>query len=463
MTKPTVPAAHTPDAQIIHIADRGKAGDKAIQAAGCDWTRPTEHNDFNELHLAEGLQAVVEQFDGNMTSFSSHDSPDSNNDVTPPLETDEQTIKRLAKLKPFDYDRQRDETAKKLKVRVGTLDKKVFTIRKELETEGGVDELIQGVEPWGDAVSSCQLLDEIRATFNKYCALPKRGDIALTLWVLSSYTINCFRIFPKLCLSSPEKRCGKTTTLEVIGALAHRSLTASNISPSVLFRAVELWQPSLLIDEADTFINSSEELRGVINSGHTRSGAFVLRTEGDSGDRKPVKFSTWSPMAIAMIKTPPDTIRDRSIMISLRRKLPGETVERTPFDIKEQSIELRQKCKRWADDNAGNLRAAKPDIPLVGNDRAMDNWLPLLALADIVGGDWAQLARAAMFNIEQIDDSDESIGVMLLNDIQVVFKRRNIDRIYSEDLVNDLIKMEERPWCEWRRSLGCTLPGQKSR
>ncbi len=440
-----------PNVRIINIADRGQAGDKAIQAAGCDWTQPAEHSDFNELYQAEGLQAVIDQLDGNLTSFSIQEPSNSKNTSLLSNQTDEQEIKRLAELNSFDYDRQRDEAAKKLKIRVGTLDKRVLTIRKELEPDSGADELVQGIEPWGDAVSGSQLLDEIRATFNKYCALPESGDVALTLWAFSSYTINSFRIFPKLCLSSPEKRCGKTTTLEVIGALAHRSLMASNISPSVLFRAVELWQPSLLIDEADTFINSNEELRGVINSGHTRSGAFVLRTEGDSGDRKPVKFSTWSPMAIAMIKTPPDTIRDRSIMIQLRRKLPGETVERMPFDIKEQSIELRQKCKRWADDNESTLRMAKPVIPLVGNDRAMDNWLPLLAIADIVGGDWVQLARVAMFNIEQIDDSEESIGIMLLNDIQTAFKRRNRDKIYSEDLINDLIKMEERPWCEWRR------------
>ena len=60
-----------PTAHIIHIADRGQAGDKAIQDAGCDWTRPTEHNDFNELYQVEGKQTVVDQFDSNLTSFVS--------------------------------------------------------------------------------------------------------------------------------------------------------------------------------------------------------------------------------------------------------------------------------------------------------------------------------------------------------------------------------------------------------
>jgi len=85
----------------------------------------------------------------------------------------------------------------------------------------------------------------------------------------------------------------------------------------------------------------------------------VLRTEGDSSDRRPVKFSTWSPMAIAMIKAPPDTIRDRAIMVMLRRKLAGEQVERLPFALSDDLVNLRRKCRRWADDNAATLKARK--------------------------------------------------------------------------------------------------------
>jgi hypothetical protein len=65
---------------------------------------------------------------------------------------------------------------------------------------------------------------------------------AVTLWVIGSYVYDAFRIFPKLCLSSPEKRCGKTTLLETIAAVVSRSLMASNMSPVVIFRAVKLLQ-----------------------------------------------------------------------------------------------------------------------------------------------------------------------------------------------------------------------------
>ena len=369
-----------------------------------------------------------------------------------PKETDEQAIKRLAALSPMEYDRVREEEAKSLGVRVSSLDKEVQGRRKALKPDDEMpDELVDGIEPWPDEVNGEVLAGEIRATFNRYCALPEGGDIALTLWVIASYCINAFRIFPKVCLSSPEKRCGKTTTLEVVGALAHRSLVASNLTPSVLFRSIEAWQPSLLIDEGDTFLNDNEELRGIINSGHTRSTAFVLRTEENNGVREPVKFSTWAPMMIAMIKTPPDTIKDRSIMVHLRRKLPGEQVERLSYELADDCGDLRRKCKRLADDIMERLWLHDPEIPRLANDRAMDNWLPLLSVADLVGGEWPQLARGAMMKMEQAEDDNDTVGQMLLKDIREMFQQRQAERLFSDDLVRALVAMEERPWCDWRR------------
>jgi len=84
-------------------------------------------------------------------------------------------------------------------------------------------------------------------------------------------------VSPFLALTSPEKRCGKTTTLHLLSALVPRPLPASSISPAALFRAVERYRPTLLLDEADTVFgpNGSEDLRCMVNAGHTRAGAVV--------------------------------------------------------------------------------------------------------------------------------------------------------------------------------------------
>jgi putative DNA primase/helicase len=81
--------------------------------------------------------------------------------------------------------------------------------------------------------------------------------------------------------------------------------------------------PTLLIDEADTFLKDNDELRGVLNTGHRRGGQ-VTRTVGD--DLEPRQFTTWSPAAIAMIGRLPDTLDDRAIAIRLRRRKATEKV-----------------------------------------------------------------------------------------------------------------------------------------
>src|SRR5260370_684947 len=81
-----------------------------------------------------------------------------------------------------------------------------------------------------------------------------------------------------------------------------------------LFRVVEMHKPCLLIDEGDAFVELSEELRGILNSGHRHDGA-VLRVVGE--DLEPRLFATFSPCSVALIGDLPPTLADRSVLIDL--------------------------------------------------------------------------------------------------------------------------------------------------
>lgn len=404
--------------------------------------RTSQPTDFNDLHRLEGIDAARAQLA----------QPE------PIPETLEATVERLARLSPLEYDQVREEEAKRIKVRAATLDKAVHQARKGQTGDGEqATPLVEGVEPWEEPVDGGELLAEIKATLTRYMVLPDGAAVALPLWTLGSYCFDAFRIWPKLCLTSPEKRCGKSTLLSgLLAPMVHRGLVASNISPAAIFRVIDAWQPTLLIDEADTFLHGSDELRGVINSGHTKSGAFVVRTVGD--DHEPKKFSTWAPMAIAMIKTPPGTILDRSIVIQLRRRLPGETAAKLPLGFEDTCLDLRRRCKRWAEDHTEELRTAAPALPRSANDRALDNWTPLLAIAETIGGDWPEQARAAFVHLT-LEDDDDSIGPMILEDIRRVFTETRRQRMHSADLLSELLELEERPWSEWRHGKPLTSTG----
>jgi putative DNA primase/helicase len=283
--------------------------------------------------------------------------------------------------------------------------------------------------------------------------MPAESMCATALWVLHTYLIACFVISPRLAVTSPEKGCGKTTLLDILSRLVRRALSAANVTPAAIFRVVETHQPTLLIDEADTFLANNDELRGILNSGHRRGGS-VIRTIGD--DHEPRQFSTWAPAAIAMIGRLPDTLNDRSIVISLRRRKATERVRSFRSDRAEYLTVLARKMARWAQDHSNELVDADPDMNGLEN-RTADNWRPLFAIADAAGGRWPEHARMIASAVVQAA-VDQSISAQLFADIRWVFDgcpgaedaAAAVDRVPSAFLVERLVKIEGRPWAEWK-------------
>ena len=362
-------------------------------------------------------------------------------------ETTEEVIQRLSKLSTMEYELQRIKAAKQLNFRPSALDK--IIAQEQANEIATTDEIVKEDEPYHSTVDGNKILNEISEIISRYMILPKGALTPIVLWIASTYVYDAFNVFPKLGVISPEKRCGKTTLLEALGAFSCKVVLSSNTTPSSIFRVVDMIKPTFLIDEADTFIaGRNDELIGIINSGHTKRTASVIRIEGK--DFTPKKFSTWSPMAFASIKGLSGTIMDRSIVIQLRRRTMAETVARIPVDFWEGSELIRQKLVRWGLDNFNDLKANHIEPPVIQNDRAIDNWLPLFTIAHAVGGEWPEKVNASYLLLNNQED-EESAPVMLLHDIQFIFDDRDCERIHSVDLVRYLVDMEERPWCEWKR------------
>ena len=377
-------------------------------------------------------------------------------DLGKQLENSEKTLEKdvraIAGLDLLQRELERNRIAKEYDVRVSVIDQYIKEFTKREET-GGTPEIVTKVEPFEEAVDGATLLNAISEELTKHVILPEGAAIAIAAWALLTYCSDSFRVLPILGLTSPVKRCGKTTLLEVLQGLVNKGLTASNISPAAVFRTIDKYHPTLLIDEADTFLKDNEELRGVLNSGHTRTGAFVVRIVGE--DHEPVKFSTWGPKAISMIGSLPETLQDRSVVIELRRKMPGESAAKLDIDFEAKCQDIRKKCQRWSDDNLDDLTLTRPNMPKTNNDRMSDNWMPLFAIAQVAGGDWLDKIKKSMLSF--IDISDDSIGSMLLEDIQDILN--STERIFSDDLVQALKDKADRPWIDWSRGRGLTQNG----
>ena len=297
-------------------------------------------------------------------------------------------------------------------------------------------------------------LDSIFETLKRFIAAKPEVLRAATLGTSFTWFIDDVRVAPMAIITSPEKRCGKTLLSTLMSRLCRDPLLASNISPSALFRSIEKWKPTLILDEADTFLRENEDLRGLINSGHTRSTAFVIRCTGDN--HEPTSFHTFGAKLLAGIGNLPETIMDRAVVLRLRRKKPDEKMERIRKTPDALFDELCRKQARFSADHSKTIAESNPAIPENLNDREQDNWEPLLAIADALGGHWPETARCAAVELSQTEDDQSSIAIQLLSDIRQVFSEKDIESISSVDLIEALCADEERPWSTFKQGAKIT-------
>ena len=365
-----------------------------------------------------------------------------------PQETEfNREIRRLAALTTAAYERERIPAAKRLGVRAAGLDKLVAAERKDdCKVGQGKPLELPEPEPWPGPVDGAALIDEIEDAIKRYVFLPKDAAFTSALWVLHGYCFDAFTCTPRLAITAPEKRCGKTTLLDVLTKLVPRSLPTANISAAAVFRTIETKRPVLLIDEADTFLGESEDLRGILNSGH-RAGGQVVRTVGD--DHEPRAFSTFCPVAIAQIGKLPGTLADRSISIEMKRRTSSEKVARFQHRKTPELDKLACKAARWVADNAAAIRVREPRIPEAIFNRAADNWEPLLSIAEVAGDKVAERTRRVALAACGVEE-EQSLSAALLADIRDIFAEKGLtegdEYMRSADLVTALIAMPERSW-----------------
>ncbi|WP_247315121.1 DUF3631 domain-containing protein [Ralstonia pseudosolanacearum] len=411
--------------------------------------RPDGATDFNDLAVACGHGAVLDCIEAVRSGKAADDGAD---EITV-AETDEQAVERLASLSPMQYDRVRKAEAKRMGVQFGTLDRMVKDARGEAASEEAAP--FEDVEPWPEPVDGAELLSEIARSIRRFIICDPETIAATALWCVASWLADSVNVCPILLINAPEKACGKTQLLTVTGKLVPRPAQAAGISPSVLFRMIEKYKPTLLVDEIETVLTKeAEDLRGLMNAGHTRDSAFVWRSVAVGDDFEPKRFSVFGFKAVAGINADKlaETITSRAVVAQMRRKMPHETAERLRHAEPDLFDTLCAKLARWADDNGDAIRVARPNLPDALGDRDQDNWEPLLAVADLAGGTWPDYARGAALKLcNRGGEAAQSTGAELLADIQAVFDRKGMQRISMADLLAALCEDDEAPWKTWNR------------
>jgi len=410
----------TEKAKVVEFPDHNKQRERAAAAAKADkylrdGSSPTDR-------LAKATAAAVGK-----------EAPD---------------LSMLDEMGTSEYGCRRAEISEKTGIALKFLDMEYANRRKKMI--GEKRSAARGhweVELWPEEVDADALLRDLVRRIRRHVIMDADAALAAGLWVMFAWVHNAAVHSPILLVRSPEAECGKSTLLGLISFLVPRGMVFVGGTPAVVYRMIEAWHPTLIVDEADDIFRDNPDLRSVINSGWTR-GCGVPRCNPETNE--PEFFETFGPKAIGIKgRRLPDTTLSRSIVIDMTRKLPGDRCDSFDHTDDKGLSELRQQLARFTHDNIEKLTGANPRQPDGFANRLAANWKALLAIAEICGvGD---RAREAAANLAKADD-DASLGVELLRDIREIFEQIGRDRIRSEELVNKLVNLADRPWAEMPRN-----------
>jgi Protein of unknown function (DUF3631) len=304
--------------------------------------------------------------------------------------------------------------------------------------------------------AGCALIGQLESYIRSYVTLGETCyALVIALWLAATHVWHTFDAFPYLVVTSSTKRSGKTRLLELISFVASNSRLVANISPAALYRTIDEEKPTLLVDEAEMFSSAKSEYRSLLNAGYRR-GQTVKRHDGDYG--------TYCPKAFALIGDVHDTLRDRSIVIEMRR---GEAARRFVYaTAKEEGAALREMIKATLSSKAEEITEALRGFEGLSflTDRDEEIWSPLFILcrmicpdrideltraaADISASKTARARRHSELGEEEDRAQEEEYAVRLLKDLLRVSGDQK--QITTQEAITKLRQIPTSPWRRFR-------------
>ncbi len=325
--------------------------------------------------------------------------------------------------------------------------------RVEAVSANGAVSTLHGEPRAQSDANGSELIRALEGFISRFAVLPSGTLLPLALWAVGTHLFKAFDTFAYLAVTSPTPRCGKSRVLELLSLLCATAERTSNISEAALYRLIEKFKPTLLLDEMEQIREKGERaqiLRNLLNAGNRRDAVAIRCAEGGASIER---CSVFCPKAIAAIGSLPDTITDRAIVIGMQRRTRDEKIERFLFQRAEpEARRIRERSAAWAKTNAETIKQAYLAAPDLGflEDRDAESWAPLfsvLAVADDSRLSELRNCAEALCGAKQADSAEEHFAVRLISDAASVL-REGEKHIGSADLLGRLRTISDGPWSE---------------
>ena len=207
----------------------------------------------------------------------------------------------------------------------------------------------------GEPSCTSQLLDQVAAFIHTYVDLELRHERVAAAYVLMTWVFDRFSAVPYL-RALGAIGTGKTRFLLTVGSLCYRAIFAGGaVSPAAIFRAVDLYGGTLIIDEGDfRAAGMWTEMIKVLNSGYHR-GLPALRAEPKGGVRA---YAVFGPKILASRhRFADDALESRCITVRLRTTAREDILLLLPQSFWEEALALRNRLLRFRLDNYATIEA----------------------------------------------------------------------------------------------------------
>jgi Protein of unknown function (DUF3631) len=316
---------------------------------------------------------------------------------------------------------------------------------------------------------------EIEQYLSKYMVFPTEGlRFTVALWIIGTYLHKDVDVFPYLSITAATKRAGKTRLLELLKILcANSQWMTGGTGPSILYM-IRDEAPTLLFDEAERLSSESTGImREAMNSGY-KKGQTIPRVGGSDGDgnKRTEHWPSYCPKAFSLIGDVNDTLRDRSIIVQLKRGTPEQMDKLTRFVSRHAEPEGRAiagALKQYVEDRKEQLMTAYDQfdgLPFLTSDRDEELWTSLFVICqaftpsrvtelqriavDVATEKTADARSYSELNQDGAEQraQDEEYGLVLLRHLNEVM---NGDKVISTaDALQRLYDMPTAPWRKFR-------------
>jgi hypothetical protein len=309
-------------------------------------------------------------------------------------------------------------------------------------------------------VDLATFLDDYVVFENPDCVL------ALALWILGTHTwstsgVPCpFRAYPYLEVTSMFKGSGKSTLLDLLYLVCRDPEIFTDPTGATIFRVIRDRRPTLLCDQQEKLSGSAiNVLNTILLTGYTRDAAVPRVVKGEV-----VKFPTGCPKACALIGDLNDTLRDRCIIVKMRRATPKEDLDSTYEAAEEHGHALRARAIASVSDAMDEIKAGIPEsdkLPLRYREKQI--WRPLFTMCAVFcPARMSEFVRAAadlsvekktgrqyrahaLRECEKAADQ-EMWGRWLLEDMVKVMRAIGRDTVETAEIIAELYALDEAPW-----------------